>query len=113
MKPYLTMAELFKALSEGKKVRKSYWPDGSFVHIVDGKVTDNKGGTPIAANFLYADCWEIFEEPKKPTKPTKLYAYLYKYADSSYSIHYFENYSLFLENAVRFPKFDTEVTLEN
>ena len=103
------MAELFKALSEGKKVRKSYWPDGSFVHIVDGKVTDNHGGTPIVANFLDADSWEIFIEPKKPTK---LYAYIEEEGDS-YVMYFYKAEKGNIYGGIRMPQFDTEVVLEN
>ena len=109
MKSYLTLPEMFKALAEGKRVRKSYWPDGSFIHIVDGKVTDGQGCTPIVANFLNADAWEIFIEPKKPTK---LYAYFDKIAGTtSFGLRF--NASSDLNGYVRAPQFDTEVTLEN
>ena len=66
----LTVKERFKALGEGKKLRKSNWGNGECIEIVGGDLTNQTvdedwsdvinwlTSTHITSN------WEIYEEPK-------------------------------------------------
>lgn len=61
--------EATKALEEGKKVRRSYWEEDSYIYIdSDNNLRDNYGGLP---NLYYIpdddDDWEIYEDKKEVT----------------------------------------------
>ena len=58
--------EAIKSLEEGKKVRRSYWEEDSYIYIdSDNNLRDNYGGLP---NLYYIpdddDDWEIYKDRK-------------------------------------------------
>ena len=108
MKSYLTLPEIFKALSEGKKIRCTEWPLDNYWVIEDNVIT-TESGISVFNPYFHSSDWEIFTEPKKQTK---LYAYLYpQNGSSSWLIKFNEDDKLSCYK--RIPQFDTEVTLEN
>ena len=108
MKSYLTLPEIFKALSEGKKIRDTVWPSDNYWWIKDNVIV-TESDISVFDPYFYSSNWEIFEESKKPTK---LYAYFDKIAGTtSFGLRF--NAFSDLNGYVRAPQFDTEVTLEN
>ena len=60
----MTIVEAFKALAEGKKIRRNTWEKGDYVTLKDNKVVtigDQPSGLYI--DDFSADCWEEYKEP--------------------------------------------------
>lgn len=72
----LTTKEMLIALAEGKKVRVYRWNSESYIHIVNGKIVDQKGFDFDSINHVVGD-WELYEEPVKPVRRYK-YDYAFK-----------------------------------
>ena len=108
MKSYLTLPEIFKALSEGKKIRDTVWPSDNYWWIKDNVIV-TESDISVFDPYFYSSNWEIFEESKKPTK---LYAYFYhENGTTSWLIKFNEDDKL--SCYIRAPQFDTEVVLAN
>ena len=60
----MTIVEAFKALAEGKKIRRNTWEKGDYVTLKDNKVVtigDQPSGLYI--DDFSADWWEEYKEP--------------------------------------------------
>lgn len=61
--PFNSLDEIYQALLKGKKVKNIYWPDGRFIHLVDGRMRDDKTRSRTFG-FAQPEHWQIAEEPK-------------------------------------------------
>lgn len=60
-----TTHDVFRALADGRKVRKTGWDPSQFVHIGNTGTIITEHGDSFALCFNKNSEWELFEEPKK------------------------------------------------
>ena len=60
----MTIVEAFKALTEGKKIRRNDWSEGDYVTLKDNKVvTIGNEQSGLCIDDFSADWWEEYKEP--------------------------------------------------
>lgn len=61
------LLEIYKWLSEGKKIRRDDFKAGYFLHIVNNVRVDSEGNE-VLYNFISPETWSIYQEPEDKVK---------------------------------------------
>ena len=60
----MTIVEAFKALTEGKKIRRNDWEKGHYIRLIDNQVVSQNGwSSGLCIDDFSADWWEEYKEP--------------------------------------------------
>ena len=69
------MAEMWKALLDGKKIRHHTWKENEYLYIENKTVKDEMGNIAVF-DFSYPNEWGIYTEPKKKKKVAPVLRYM-------------------------------------
>ena len=60
----MTIVEAFKALTEGKKIRRKDWEKDNYIKLIDNQVVSQNGwSSGLCIDDFSADWWEEYKEP--------------------------------------------------
>lgn len=62
----MTHKELFEALVQGKKVRRSHWPASEWIMLRSGMLIDERG-EPSYLDIACNEVYELYQEPEVST----------------------------------------------
>ena len=78
MKSETTLLEIYKWLSEGKKIRRKDFDDAYYLHVVNGTIIDSYEDE-VWYHFVNPSHWTLYQEP---VEKVKWYKVIYKRKDA-------------------------------
>ena len=90
MKSETTLLEIYKWLSEGKKISRYGFQVGYFLQVVNNVLVDNEGDE-VLYNFIAPATWYIYQEPEEKVKWCKVTWYKVTYFTKCQSRPYTTN----------------------
>lgn len=71
---FKTQSEIYQALLDGKKIKRNTWRIGAYIHLVEGRLTDEVGDNMEETRLFPPHEFLIYEK-SKPKKKVTLYRY--------------------------------------
>lgn len=59
MKTKTTLLDIYKWLSEGKKIKSAIYGDKEFIHVQNNTLVDENGIEVVMCSFSHPEEWEI------------------------------------------------------